>query len=63
LELSQLVQLIDKHTEGIIIQKGNQLLYDFDAVNRKLKDFSLYTSGLEDNLREQIRKEFLKENL
>ena len=47
----------------MIIQKGNQLLYDFEAINRKLKDFTLYTAGLEDILKQQIRKEFEWENV
>ena len=39
------------------------MLYDFEAINRKLKDFTLYTAGLEEILKDQIRREFEWENL
>jgi hypothetical protein len=57
-----LQESLEKHVEGMIIQKGNQLLYDYDAVTRKLKDFTTYTAGLEEHLREQISREFQREN-
>jgi len=52
---------MDKLINSKMYEKGNQLIYELDQVNRQLRLFKDNVFTLEKELREEVRSEYLEE--